>query len=81
MPCWRRGNAARRMAREIGASAAPPTPWPTRKTMSHSMLGAMPQSSENSVNTRMPNQTKTRFCPNLSEIRPMLRKRTASVRL
>ena len=69
------------MASEMGASAAPPMPWPTRKTISHSMFGAMPQRNENTVKTTMPNQTKTRFWPNLSEMRPMQRNSTASARL
>ncbi len=69
------------MASEIGSSAAPPMPCPARKTMSQSIVGAKPQSSENSVNSARPKNTNTRFWPYLSEMRPLERNSTASARL
>ena len=73
-PRWRAGNAVNRMASEMGAMAAPPTACPTRKAMSQPMLGARPQSNENTVNTLSPIR-KMRFWPNLSARRPMERKK------
>ena len=68
------------MASEMVSIAAPPTPWPARKAISQSMLGAKPQSMENSVKVTRP-KMKTRFCPYLSAMRPIDRKQTASTRL
>ena len=80
VPCWRRGNAPSTIASEMVSSAAPPSPCPARKATSHSMFGARPQSSENSVKVTSP-KMKTRFCPYLSATRPIERKNTASTRL
>ncbi len=62
VPCCRLGKAPSTIASEMVSSAAPPSPWPARKAISHSMLGANPQSSENSVKVARP-KMKTRFCP------------------
>ncbi len=69
------------MASEIGAMAAPPTPWPTRKAMSHSMLGARPQASEERVKTASPTEKHALLAELVAEMRPIERKRTASARL
>ena len=79
-PCWRRGKAPSTIASETVSSAAPPTPWPARNATSHLMSGAIPHRNENAVNVTRPNR-KTRLRPNLSPMRPMVRKNTASVRL
>ncbi len=50
------------MGSEMVSSAAPPRPWPARKAISQSMLGAKPQSSENVVKVASPNRN-TRFWP------------------
>ena len=80
MPCWRRGKAPSTIASEIVSRAAPPRPWPARKAISQSIVGASPQSSEKRVKATRPNM-KTRFWPNLSPMRPIDRNDTASTRL
>ncbi len=80
MPCWRRGKTPSTMASESVSRAAPPRPWPARKAISQSMLGARPQSSEKIVKVTRP-KMNTRFWPYLSEMRPIDRKQAASTRL
>ena len=80
MPCWRLGKAPSTIASEIVRSAAPPRPWPARKAISQSIVGAKPQASEKTVKVARP-KMKTRFWPNLSPMRPIERNDTASTRL
>ena len=81
-PRWWAGKASVMMADELAKSIAPPTPWPTRMTMSQ-IAPAVPVSqvtarrTEKAVNTAKP-RLKIFTRPNMSPTRPRVTTSTAS---
>ena len=74
------GNTRTVMAKPSGARMPAPTPWTTRKAISHSTDHATAQSAEPTVNTPRP-MTKKRLRPNWSASRPIDTSRIAKVML
>jgi hypothetical protein len=59
IPRWSVGKASVMIALEFASSMAPPTPWPTRMTISHSaplvpVIHVTVNSTEKTVKTRKP---------------------------